>query len=178
MKLFEKILMASEDVKSYLVSGVNNTDTEIPDGSLVEIGDLVDHDVYTGLKDYNDRDITLAGATPTGMYGIVDYVNVEEVKVGNRIFKVGALTAGLPVPQGGRTRVRMLKLHDEFFLGDDNFNAEIGDKGYAIPAANGEFAPSATAATSGLCLKIEFGTNKITGQINDGMKYFCTVVSI
>lgn len=90
MKLFEKILMASEDVKSYLVSGVNNTDAEIPDGSLVVVGDLVDHDVYTGLKDYNDRDITLADANPTGIVGIVDYVNVEEVRVGNRVFRVGA----------------------------------------------------------------------------------------
>lgn len=89
MKLFEKILMASEDVKSYLVSGVNTTDAEIPDGSLVVIGDLMDHEVYSGMKDYNDRAITLAGANPTGLVGIVDYVNVEEVKVGSRIFRVG-----------------------------------------------------------------------------------------
>lgn len=89
MKLFEKILMASEDVKSYLVSGVNNTDAEIPDGSLVIIGDLCDHEVYPNMKDYNDREITLAGAAPTGRLGIVDYVNVEEVKMGNRIFRVG-----------------------------------------------------------------------------------------
>lgn len=88
------------------------------------------------------------------------------------------MTAGLPVPVGGRTRVRLPKVHDEFFLGDDNFTTEVGNNAYAVPAADGMWAPSATAATSGLCLKIEFGTNKITGQVNDGMKYFCTVVSI
>lgn len=54
MKFIEKILMASEDVKSYLVSGVCN-DKELADGSLVEIGDLIDHEVYKGLKDMNTR---------------------------------------------------------------------------------------------------------------------------
>lgn len=178
MKLFEKILMASEDVQSYLVSGINNTENEIPDGSIVTIGDLVDHEVYAGLKDYNTREIAPAGAAPTGRIGIVDYVNVEQVKMGNRLFRIGELTSGLPVPVGGHTRVRVPVVGDEFFLGEDNFTGEVGDNGFAIPAANGQWAPAATAATSGLCVKIEFATNKIMGQVNDGLKYYCTVLSI
>lgn len=82
------------------------------------------------------------------------------------------------MPVGGHTRVRVPQVGDEFFLGQDNFTAAPGTNKYAVPAANGAWTAQATAATSGLCLKIETVINKITGQVNEGNKYFCTVVSI
>lgn len=86
MKFIEKILMASEDVKSYLVSGVCE-DKELADGSLVEIGDLVDHEVYKGLKDMNTREIKpYAGE---GRIGIVDYVGVSKGEIMGVVYSEG-----------------------------------------------------------------------------------------
>lgn len=174
MKLFEKILMASEDVKSYLVSGV--CETELHDGALVKIGDLVDHEVYAGLKDMNTRHIEAYAGQ--GRYGFVDYVGVSEADAMGVKYRVGDKTAGMPVPAGKHTRVRVPQIGDEFFLGDGNFDTEVGANGYAIAGSNGLLTPAAAATKDGLCIKIEFETNKIVGAVNDGKKYFCTVLSI
>lgn len=175
MKLFEKILMASEDVKSYLVSGRDDANTHF-DGEVVAIGDLVNHEVYANLKDMDTRAISTY--TGSGRYGIVDYVGVEEGNImGNRV-RWGIKTAGLEVPVAQETRVRVPQLGDEFYWGDENFSAAPAAGKYAVYDANGLMKPADTAATSGLCVKIEYATNKITGAVNNGKKYFCTVVAI
>lgn len=174
MKLFEKILMASEDVKSYLVSGV--CENELFDGALVKIGDLIDHEVYAGLKDMNTREIE-AYAAGAKRFGFVDYVGVSEAETMGVKYRIGDKTAGLPVPAGKHTRVRIPQIGDEFFLGEDNFDGPVGENGFAIPGADGLMTPNASEA-EGLCLKIEFETNKIVGAVNEGKKYFCTVLSI
>ena len=134
MKFIEKILMASEDVKSYLVSGVCK-DKELADGSLVEIGDLIDHEVYKGLKDMNTREIK---------------------------------------PYAGTGRVG--KLGDEFYLGEDNFESAPTAGQFAIAGSDGQWAPVAVAADDKLCVKVEFGKDKIIGVKNEGKKFYCTVI--
>lgn len=173
MKFIEKILMASEDVKSYLVSGVCK-DKELADGSLVEIGDLIDHEVYKGLKDMNTREIKpYAG---TGRVGIVDYVGVSGGEIMNVWYSEGVKTCGLPVPAGKHTRVRCPKLGDEFFLGEDNFESAPTAGQYAVAGSDGQWAPAAAAADDKLCVKVEFGKDKIIGVKNEGKKFYCTVI--
>lgn len=174
MKLFEKILMASEDVKSYLVSG--KCEDELFDGAVVKIGDLVDHEVYKGLKDMNTRTIEV-GYEAGKRYGIVDYAGVSESDVVGVNYKgLSIKVAGLPVPAGQLTRVRVPQVGDEFFLGDDNFDAAPTAGSVYIPQATGTFA--AGAEGNGFAIKVEYETDKIMGQVNDGKKYFCTVLSI
>lgn len=174
MKLFEKILMASEDVQSYLVSG--KCEDELFDGAVVKIGDLVDHEVYAGLKDMNTRSIEV-GYEAGKRYGIVDYVGVSESDVVGVNYKgLSVKVAGLPVPAGHMTRVRVPQIGDEFFLGDENFTAAPTAGSVYVPDTDGRF--KAGAEGSGFAVKVEYETNKIMGQVNDGKKYFCTVLSI
>lgn len=174
MKLFEKILMASEDVKSYLVSG--KCEKELFDGAVVKVGDLVDHDVYKGLKDMNTRTIE-AGYEAGKRYGIVDYVGVSESDVVGVNYKgLSIKVAGLPVPAGALTRVRVPQIGDEFFLGDENFTSAPTAGSVYVPDTDGRFKAGAEGA--GFAVKVEYETNKIMGQVNDSKKYFCTVLSI
>lgn len=174
MKLFEKILMASEDVKSYLVSG--KCENELFDGAVVKIGDLIDHEVYKGLKDMNTRNIE-AGYEAGKRYGIVDYVGVSESDVVGVNYKgLSVKVAGLPVPAGALARVRVPQVGDEFFLGDENFSAVPTAGSVYVPATDGRF--EAGAEGNGFAVKVEYETNKIMGQVNDSKKYFCTVLSI
>ena len=53
----------------------------------------------------------------------------------------------------------------------------------AAPTVGEEYGADATGLfnASGVGtfkVKVEYGTNKITGAVNNGMKYFCTVVAI
>lgn len=173
MKFIEKILMASEDVKSYLVSGVCE-DKELADGSLVEIGDLVDHEVYKGLKDMNTREIKpYAGE---GRIGIVDYVGVSKGEIMGVVYSEGIKTCGIPCPAGAHTRVRCPKLGDEFFLGEDNFESAPTAGQYAVAGSDGMWAAAAAPATDKFCVKIEFAKDKIIGVKNEGKKFYCTVI--
>ena len=173
MKFIEKILMASEDVKSYLVSGVCK-DKELADGSLVEIGDLIDHEVYKGLKDMNTREIKpYAG---TGRVGIVDYVGVSKGEIMGVVYSEGVKTCGLPCPAGALTRVRCPKVGDEFYPGEDNFESTPTVGEFAIAGSDGQWAPAAVAANDKLCVKVEFGKDKIIGVKNEGKKFYCTVI--
>lgn len=91
MQVFEKVLMASEDVKSYLGTGVyraSDENAEIFDGALVTVGALMDHDAYAGMKDINVR--TLGQPTAiTDPVCIVDYVGVSEAMVNGVLYRVG-----------------------------------------------------------------------------------------
>ena len=170
MKFIEKILMASEDVKSYLVSGVCK-DKELADGSLVEIGDLIDHEVYKGLKDMNTRKIEPYAGT-----GRVGIVGVSKGEIMGVVYSEGVKTCGLPCPAGALTRVRCPKVGDEFYLGEDNFESTPTVGQFAIAGSDGQWAPAAVAATDKLCVKVEFGKDKIIGVKNEGKKFYCTVI--
>ena len=172
MKLFEKILMASEDVQSYLVTG--RCEKELGDGDIVKIGDLIDHDVYAGLKDMNVRTIE-AGYEAGKRYGIVDYVGVAEPDVMNVKYRVGSKIVGLPVPAGTNTRVRIPQVGDTFFLGDANFDATPTAGAFYKAGVDGKYTAGEDA---GFCFKVEYETNKIMGAVNAGKKYYCTVLSV
>ena len=92
MQMIQKIQMASEDVKSYLHTGVFYNTGDVPadvgDGAIVVVGDLLDHDVYTGMKDLNKRKIT-APTEKTDRVGIVDYVGVSEADVLGVTYSIG-----------------------------------------------------------------------------------------
>ena len=178
MKLFEKIRMASEVVDSYLVSGRNDA-AEMWDGAVVTIGGLVDHEVYANVKDMNTRAVEL-GMQAGKCYGIVDYVNVNQVDLYANTnspvtYREGDKVYNLTVPKGWATRVRVPKVLDTFFLGDENFTATpVAGQEYGADA-NGKFAASGVGTFK---VKVEYETNKITGAVNNGKKYFCTVVAI
>ena len=91
MQMIQKIQMASEDVKSYLHTGVfyaEDEPAEVCDGGVVVVGELLDHDVYTGLKDMNKRKLTAPEAV-TDKVAIVDYVGVNQVDVMGVTYRIG-----------------------------------------------------------------------------------------
>ena len=54
MKIFQKNLMASEDVQALLGTGVfydGEGTAAIHDGALVTVGDIEKHSIYANLKD-------------------------------------------------------------------------------------------------------------------------------
>lgn len=91
MKIFQKIQMASEDVKSYLHTGVFYSSSQpapVDDGACVVVGALMDHDVYPNTKDINVRQITAPAAT-TDVVSIVDYVGVSQADVMGVTYRIG-----------------------------------------------------------------------------------------
>lgn len=173
MFLFEKILMSSEFDGSKLVTGV--CENELQDGTCVKIGDLLDHEVYAGLKDMNARKIE-AGYEAGKRYGIVDYVGVSEANIMGVKYREGDKVAGLPAPAGARARVRVPEVGDEFFLGDENFTVAPTAGSVYVPNSDGKY--EAGAEGNGLAFKVEYETAKIMGQVNVAKKYFCTVLSV
>lgn len=182
MKMFNKILMESEFSTNLLKdcyfqnSGV---DAVVEDGALVSIGGLRDHDLYTGMKDLNARNAK-AFDTTMPIYGFVDYVGVSHADVMGVNYRIGDKLAGVYPAAGEGTRVRMLAIGDEFYLGDENFSATPTVGEFAVPSAGStKMAPAATAAVSGLCLAIEDTRDLIMGQVNEGSKlYRCRVISL
>lgn len=92
MQMIQKIQMASEDVKSYLHTGVFYNTGDVPadvgDGAIVVVGDLLAHDVYTGMKDLNKRKIT-APTEKTDRVAIIDHVGISEADVMGVNYRVG-----------------------------------------------------------------------------------------
>lgn len=179
MKIFQKNLMASEDVQSFLGTGVfyNGDETaEIHDGAAVVVGDIEAHSVYANMKDVNVRKITAPKAA-TDVVAIVDYVNRSEGDIMGNTYREGIQTAGLVAPAGKQVRYRILAKGDSFYLGTDNFAGapEVGK--YAIPTANDTvWTINDVATTEGVCLKIETTKPLTEGAVNTDTLYFCTVV--
>ena len=182
MQMIQKIQMASEDVKSYLHTGVfyNNGDVpaDVGDGAIVVVGDLLDHDVYSGMKDLNKRKIT-APAEKTDRVAIVDYVGVSEADVLGVNYRIGDKVFGLYPKAGTPTRVRDLIIGDEFWLCAENFTTAPTVGQYAeVTAASTLLTPVAAVTEGVTTVKIEDTKNLITGQVNNGLMYHCTVVQV
>lgn len=179
MKIFQKNLMASEDVQSFLGTGVfynGDATAEIHDGAAVVVGDIEAHSVYANMKDVNVRKIT-APEAETDVVAIVDYVNRSEGDIMGNTYREGIQTAGLVAPAGKQVRYRILAKGDSFYLGTDNFAGapEVGK--YAIPTAGDTVWTITDAATTeGVCLKIETTKPLTEGAVNTDTLYFCTVV--
>lgn len=175
--------MTSEFDVSKLKAGVfynaNGAQAEVEDGALVSILGLEDHDLYTGLKDFNARKITAYNANAP-IYGFVDYVGVSHGKILGVEYRIGDKIAGTYPSAGEVTRVRMLEVGDEFYLGDDNFASAPTVSKFAVPTAGStKMTPAATAAASGLCLEIEDTRTLIMGQVNEGSTlYRCRVIQL
>lgn len=179
MRLMQKIQMASEDVKSYLHTGVfydNDVQAPVADGACVVVGDLEDHDTYKNMKDINARKIT-APKAQTDKVSIVDYVGVSQGEIMGVLYREGSKTAGLGAVAGERVRVRDLKPIDEFWLSTGCFSGtpEVGK--YAVPTANDTLWTVVDAPVEGAVnLKIETTKTLITGMVNDSdMLFYCTV---
>jgi hypothetical protein len=179
MKIFQKNLMASEDVQSYLGTGVfynGDATAEIHDGAAVVVGDIEAHSVYANMKDVNVRKIT-APEAETDVVAIVDYTNRSEGKIMDVTYREGIQTAGLVAPAGKQVRYRILSKGDTFYLGTDNFAGAPAEGKYAVPTAGNTIWTVVDAPiTEGVCLKIETTKPLTEGAVNTDTLYFCTVV--
>lgn len=180
MKLFQKVLMASEDVQSYVQSGRFYDSGEvaaISNGACVVAGDLEDHEVYTGAKDFNVRKLATPAAQ-TDKVVFVDYVGVSEVDVVNVRYRVGDKTYGFDAPAGTVVRYRVPKCGDMFWLGEENFDTAPTVGQFAAPTASATTLTVSGAEVEGATnVKIEAIQDIITGMVNNGKKYLCHVVS-
>lgn len=178
MKIFQKNLMASEDVQSYLGTGVfydGGNKVAIHDGALIEIGDIEDHSMYEGLKDVNVRKIT-APTSETKRYAIVDYVGRSEGQIEGVTYREGIKTAGLVAPAGKEVRYRIMKIGDSFYLGTDNFVGSPADGKYAIPTANSTLWTITDDPGTGLAVKIETHKALTEGVVDTDTLYYCYVI--
>lgn len=76
-------------------------------------------------------------------------------------------------------RYRVPQVYDQFFLGADNFASQPTVGQYATVTANDTvLTPTATPTAGQFVVKIEMTQNIITGMVNNGLKYLCTVVSV
>ena len=177
MKIFQKSLMASEDVKSLLVSGkyfVDDTATEIEDGAIVAIGDLIDNVAYTGRKDHNVRKIAAPAAT-TDEIGFVDLAEISQGEIMGNVYKMGYKTAGLTAPAGIPVRVRKVVDGDMFFLGADNFDTvpTIGQYAIVEPGMTTLTVTDDISSYEGIYVKIEDIEALTQGTVASDMIYFC-----
>ena len=179
MKIFQKALMASEDVKSLLVSGkyyVDTTATEIEDGSVVAIGGLLDNTAYTSRKDHNLRKVTAPAAT-TDEIGFVDLAEISQGDIMGNTYKIGYKTAGLKAPAGVPVRVRRVAEGDTFYLGKENFDKEpaIGEVGLVAVGATTLKVATDAASYEGIYVVVEDIESLTQGTVAGDHIYFCRV---
>ena len=181
MKIFQKIQMASEDVKSLLKTGVFYANGEVAathDGALVHVGDPVEHDLYSSMKDLNARNCTAYDADAP-IFGFVDYVGVSHADVLGVNYRIGDKIAGVYPSAGEGTRIRIPCLGDEFYLGNENFNGTPVVGQFAVPEAGKTTMKVSVSKAEGFCIAIEDERDLIMGQVNEGSKlYRCRVISL
>lgn len=180
MKQLSHYKMSSEYDGSKLVSGyfyAEDATAPVEDGSVVVVGDVVNHSVFAGMLDFDNRKIAFPEAD-TDRVAVVDYVGVSEGMIGGNLYREGIKTAGLTCPAGRPTRVRVLEVGDTFFTASGNFvgTPVIGE--YAVPTAGkGEWTPVAEKAADKVCIKIEGSKPLTQGTVDADTLYFCTVVN-
>ena len=129
-KVFRAAEMMSEDVQSYVIScqyQADGVDAPIEDGAFVKLGELKDDKTYVaaGDKDYNVY-LAAAPAAVTDEVVVIDYPGVSEGAISGNSYRIGVKLFDLVAPAGRPVRARRLALHDRFWLGEGNFNGEIG----------------------------------------------------
>jgi len=175
--------MESEHDVNLLKDGyfqTNNADAAVEDGALVSIKALRAHDLYAGMKDFNARNCTAYDADAP-IFGFVDYVGVSHADVMGVNYRIGDKIAGVYPMAGEGARVRMVKVGDEFYLGNENFDANPAVGKFAICEAGKttlKVVDAAGAAGAKLIVEIEDTRDLIMGQVNEGSKlYRCRVIS-
>lgn len=180
-KNFFASCMASEDVRSLKYTGVffaNNAEAEIHDGALVVKGDMMDHDVYAGLKDPNKYKIA-APAAATDPVDVVDYVDRSHGEIMGVNYREGIKTFGLVAPAGTPVRVRHPQKHDTAYFAADNFASAPTEGKFAVATAGSTlWTPANAIDTTKTCIKIEFAKPVTEGMIETGKEYFVTFVNV
>ena len=181
-KVFRAAEMMSEDVQSYVIScqyQVASADAPIEDGSFVKLGELKPDTTYAaaGDKDYNVYLASMPTAV-TDKVVVIDYPGVSEGSIAGNSYRMGVKLFDLVAPAGRPVRARRLALGDRFWLGEDNFAADVGANGYATLTANDVRLTPAAAAGDNFAVKIHLGKDFNYGQSAKGKLYLCEVVGL
>ena len=179
--VFKTGKMISNVVDSYLANAVS--ETVIPDGALVALGDLAVDDTYIATGKEYDTYVAAAPVAATTEVVIADYAGIEEYSESgytpNNIIKQGIKLYGLQIPAGTIYRVRRLALHDKFWLGEDNFASAPTVGKFAIATANSVLhTPANSAPQQGYAIKILVEEDLTTGMKSNGKIYLCEVVKL
>ena len=157
-KIFNKALMASEDVQSYCQTGKFCTGTDadptygvITDGELVVRGSLSEDVVFAGLKDMNAYRVFYPTAETVKMdeLWIADCAGIPSGVIGGNVYRAGVRLIDLQVAAGECVRIRKLKAGDTFWLGEGNFESKPTVGQYAKLTANKGTLTPAAAVTEG-----------------------------
>ena len=128
-KVFDKALMASESVQSYVGSCKymeNDEYARIHDGALVNLGDLAHDDVYgADSLDYNVYEAIApqAGHLNREEVVIVDLSSISEGIINGNEYKIGVKLVNRELEAGFAARFRRLMKGDKFWIGEGNFEA-------------------------------------------------------
>lgn len=181
VKFFNKIQMQSEDLSALLKDcyfQASGADAAVEDGAFVSIKEVRAHDLYSNMKDMNARNCTAYDSSyAKNMIGFVDFVGVSEGSINGVTYKIGDKIVGTAPAAGENTRVRMIGIGDEFYVGDGNFTTAptVGTDLYAVPATGTTTLTGATAAptTAGTpYFAIEDERPLIMGTVNEGSKLY------
>lgn len=174
--IFKEGKMLSNVADSYLANAV--ADFDMPNGSLVVLGDLADDKTYA--KDGLEYDTYKAAkvAAETDEVVIVDYAGISEGEIGGNNYKFGNKLYELVVPAGEITRVRRLALHDKFWVAKDNFNGAPVKGQYAIAEAEKLTLKPNAEKTANFCVKVLEERDLVAGMRNVDKMYLCEVVSL
>jgi hypothetical protein len=170
--------MVSDQIDAYLTNGV--ADTDLKDGDLVALGDLVADTTYvaTGDVQYDVYEADFPAAA-TDEVVIIDYAGISEGEINDNEYKIGKKLYNLTVPAGTNFRVRRLALHDKFWLGESNFVAAPTVGEFAIATAGkGEFTAAAALPNDGLAVKVLVEKDLTTGMRSQGKIYLVEVVQL
>ena len=128
-KVFDKALMASEDVQSYVGSCKYMEDGEyarIHDGALVNLGGLAKDDTYgANSLDYNVYEAVAPQADHLSKEEvvIVDLSSISEGIINGNEYKIGVKLVNRELEAGFAARFRRLMKGDKFWIGEGNFDA-------------------------------------------------------
>jgi hypothetical protein len=180
--VMDKIQMASENVASYLRSGVfqaSGADAEVFNGAIVELGAPRADATYasTGIS-YELVNVAAPAAVTDKRIGIVDLSKVEALSDGSdNEYRIGSKLYNLSQPAGKAVRVRMLQAGDRFWIGQSGLTLTAGQ--FAIlTAGSTQLAAAAAAPESGLYCRVVMSKPLIAGQQNIGTEYYLEVVSL
>ena len=170
--------MVSDQIDAYLTNGV--ADSNLKDGDLVALGDLVADTTYvaTGDVQYDVYEADFPAAA-TDEVVIIDYAGISEGEINDNEYKIGKKLYNLTIPAGTNFRVRRLALHDKFWLGTDNFASTPVVGEYATATADaGEHTPANALPASGYAVKVLVEKDLTTGMRSQGKIYLVEVVQL
>lgn len=184
-RFIEKVNMQSESNNAMMRTGVYHvgaTPTTVSPGAFVIVAGLMDNTTYaaSGIKDLNKLKVTYPGA-PTTDIGVcvTDPVIVSNGSINGNNYRIGAKTIGLSVPAGDVCTMRVLAMHDQFWLGDTNFASTPTVGQYAILTASSvDLTPAANSSAAGFTVAIDATMTKSQGITANTTAYLCRVVKM